>query len=77
MKVLTAIIFLTLLTGCTWGSATLADGSRVSYFDFHPAGNAVEVYAEKDGIIIWVERDTADSSEIVDSVVDLASPSLL
>ena len=77
MKTLTAIMFLTLLNGCTFGSATLADGTKIKYFDLHPAGNAVEVYAEKEGAIVWVERDTADSTELVVEAIDAATPGLL
>lgn len=58
-------------SGCTYATMTLKDGTRVSYFDFHPGGNAVNAKG------IWetvgsfeIDRTTADSSEVAGAIAE-------
>lgn len=72
-------LILATASGCTYATATLADGTKITYLDFHPAGNAVSTRAFWQGVgSLEIDRDSADSSEFAESaakgVIDGLSP---
>ena len=67
------------LTGCTYASMTLKDGTKVRYFDLHPSGAAVDARGVWEGVGQFeVTRDTEDSGEfagaITEGIVEGLSP---
>lgn len=76
MRRLLLVLFLLLfLTGCTVATMTLADGTKITYFDFHPAGNAVDAEGVWEGVGRFkMDRDTEDSSKIAGAVAEAVIP---
>lgn len=65
------VIFMLSASGCTWATMTLKDGTRVSYFDFHPGGNAVNAEGIWQGVGSFeIDRTTADSSEVAGEIAE-------
>lgn len=66
MKFVMLVIFMFLITSCTYTKITLADGTSATYLDVHPGGNAVKARAVWDGVGSFdVDRDTADSAKTI------------
>lgn len=69
------LVCLLALTGCTWTSVKTADGTVITHFDVHPAGNAVSAEAVWDGVgNIKIDRDTEDSSKVAGAIAEAIIP---
>ena len=52
-----------------------ADGTVITHFDVHPAGNAVSAEAVWDGVgNIKIDRDTEDSSKVAGAIAEAIIP---
>ena len=52
-----------------------ADGTVITHFDVHPAGNAVSAEAVWDGVgNIKLDRDTEDSSKVAGAIAEAIIP---
>ena len=71
-----ALALMVFLSSCTFARFTTSSGVSAVYFDVHPTGNAVYARGVLDGVGSFdVDRDTADSGDVITSVVDsLTSP---
>jgi hypothetical protein len=66
-----------MLASCTAVRIKTPEGTEITYIDWHPAGNAVDVDAELGELgSLELSRNTESSAEIAEAVVEAIKPSL-
>lgn len=71
MKILILLASIIAISGCTYARMITPEGIRVTYVDFHPAGNAVDTEAIWEGVgRLKVNRQTEDSSAAISAAAE-------